>query len=157
ASASGRAIVERRPVFVEDAHDFGFAGARHLARAMGYRSQLMIPMLRGDTPVGVLALVWQERHPLPSEQLPVLQAFADQAVIAIENARLVRALQESNESLAAAHAEVSETLERQTATSEILRVISASPTDVQPVFEALAAHAARLCSAADVIILRRDG
>ncbi len=156
-SASGRAIIERRSVFIEDGQETAFPAARHLARAMGYRSQLMIPMLRGDTPVGVLALVWQERRALPSAQLPALQTFADQAVIAIENARLFRELHERNESLTEAHAQVSEALERQTATSEILRVISASPTDVQPVFDAVAAHAARLCRAEDAMLLRVAG
>src|SRR5262249_48948082 len=77
------------------------------------------------------------------------QTFADQAVIAIENARLFTELQEKNRAL-------SESLEQQTATSEILRVISSSPTDVHPVFDAVAQSAARLCEAYDVVILRRE-
>src|SRR5262249_16388962 len=87
----------------------------------------------------------------------LLKTFADQAVIAIENVRLFTELQGKNKALTTAHAQVSESLEQQTATAEILRVISSSPTDVQPVFHAVAQSAARLCEAFDVTVWRRDG
>src|SRR5207249_2306389 len=90
------------------------------------------------------------------EQIELLKTFADQAVIAIANVRLFTELQQKNEALTQAHAQVSEALEQQTATSEILRVISSSPTDVQPVFESLVTSAARLCGANDLLLLIRD-
>ncbi|HEU5310886.1 MAG TPA: GAF domain-containing protein, partial [Candidatus Eisenbacteria bacterium] len=114
------------------------------------------PLLREDTAIGVIVIRRTEVKPFSEGQIALLQTFADQAVIALENVRMFQELEEKNQALTEAHAQVSETLERQTATSEILRVISSSPTDVHPVFEALAAHAARLCGAGDVIILRRD-
>src|SRR5262249_21783808 len=80
-----------------------------------------------------------------------------QAVIAIENVRLFTELQEKNHALTQAHAQVTEALEQQTATSEILKVISSSPTDVQPVFDAIAANAARLCDAVNGLVSRFDG
>jgi GAF domain-containing protein/CheY-like chemotaxis protein len=149
-SASGQAILERRPVFVADAQNSPLAGVRNLARAMGYRSQLMVPMLRQETALGVIALVWQEAHEVPPDQLSLLQTFADQAVIAIENARLFAELGSRNRDL-------TEALDRQTATAAILQVISSSPTDVQPVLDAVAESAASLCSASDALIHRVEG
>jgi two-component system, NtrC family, sensor kinase len=90
-------------------------------------------------------------------QIELLKTFVEQALIAIENVRLFTELQDKNRSLTEAHAQVTEALEQQTATSEILRVISASPTDVQPVFETMAANALRLCNAATSAVFRFDG
>ena len=123
---------------------------RASARARGYRSQLVVPMLRDNEPMGTLAVTRREAGAFGDEEVALLQTFADQAVIAIENARLFNELQARNAALA-------EALEQQTATSEILRVISSSPTDVQPVLDAVAEAAARLCSANDAIIRRVDG
>jgi signal transduction histidine kinase len=114
-------------------------------------------MLREGRPIGAITIWRSAVGPFSDQHVTLLQTFADQAVIAVENARLVRELEEKNQAVTDAHARATQALEEQTATSEILRVISASPTDVQPVFDALAAHAARLCDAADVIILRLDG
>jgi signal transduction histidine kinase/putative methionine-R-sulfoxide reductase with GAF domain len=156
-SASGQAILERRAVFIEDAQNSQVGRVRDLAHTMGYRSLLMVPMLRQDAAVGVIALVWQDAQVLPSEQLPLLQTFADQAVIAIENVRLFTELQEKNLVITEAHAQVTEALEQQTATNDILRVISSSPTDIEPVLEAVAKSAARFCGADDAVILQLDG
>jgi GAF domain-containing protein len=149
-SASGQAIMERRAVFVADAQNSPLPRVRDLARSMGYRCQLMVPMLRQETALGVIALVWQEARELPPDQLTLLETFADQAVIAIENARLFRELEVRNRDL-------TEALDQQTATSEILRVISSSPTDVQPVLDAVAESAARLCGATDALIHLVEG
>jgi two-component system, NtrC family, sensor kinase len=88
--------------------------------------------------------------PFSERQMELLRIFADQAVIAIENVRLFKELEARNRDL-------TETLEQQTATAEILRVISRSPTDVQPVFDAIAANAARLCNAVNGLVIRFDG
>src|SRR2546428_7127923 len=114
-------------------------------------------MIRGGPVIGVIAVPRAEADGLSDNQIKLVQTFADQAVIAIENVRLFTELQEKNRALTQAHAQVSESLEQQTATSEILRVISSSPTDVQPVFDAAAESAARLCEAYDAAIFRLDG
>src|SRR5262249_26808636 len=96
------------------------------------------------TPVGAIALARQEPGGFSERQVALIQTFADQAVIAIENVQLFTELQEKNRALTQAHAQVTEALEKQTATAEILRVISGSQTDVQPVFDAIIRSAVRL-------------
>ncbi len=91
------------------------------------------------------------------QQITLLETFADQAVIAIENVRLFTELQEKNRALTAAHAQISETLEQQTATAEILQVISRSPTDAQPVFDTIVRSAVRLCDAVRSNVQLFDG
>src|SRR5262249_36045221 len=90
-------------------------------------------------------------------QVQLLETFADQAVIAIENVRLFTELQEKNSALTQAHAQVTESLEQQTATADILRVIASSPTDLQSVLDTMAESAADACDAYDASILRLDG
>src|SRR5262249_3075034 len=117
---------------------------------VGVRTFLSTPMLREGTPIGLINMRRLEVRPFSDRQIKLLETFADQAVIAIENVRLFKELQERNRDL-------TEALEQQTATSEILRVIASSPTDLQPVLDAVVQSAARLCEARDVQLLRVDG
>jgi GAF domain-containing protein len=140
-----RAVVHSRDVLTDPR-----TAAPDIARALGYHSYLAVPMLRESQPIGGITVCRAEAEPFSSEQIKLLQTFADQAVIAIENVRLFTELEKRNR-------EMTEALEQQTATSEILRVIASSPTDIQPVFAAVAASAARLCDAFDATIFQIDG
>ena len=116
----------------------------------GFRTVLSVPMFRDGNPIGVIAVTREEGRPFTPQQIALLRTFADQAVIAIENVRLFQELQERNRDL-------TEALDQQTATGEILRVISSSPTDVQPVFEAIVRSAVALCEGVNGAVHRFDG
>ena len=136
---SGRAVLERSVVQVHDLlEDPEYP--RDLALAGGWRSALSVPMLRDGHPIGAINVIRAEPTPFSAKQMALLQTFADQAVIAIENARLFDAEKTRTK-------ELSEALEYQTATSEVLNVISRSPNEVQPVLDCIVASAARLCEA----------
>jgi len=151
-TVAGRVIVTRQPVLIQDIErEEGVpALSRRMIVALETRSQVTIPMLRAGEPIGAMTLGWAEPSAFDQQQIRLLQTFADQAVIAIENVRLFTELEHRNK-------ELSESLEQQTATSEILRVISQSPTDVQPVFDTIAKNARRLCTADSASVLRLDG
>src|SRR5260370_30985017 len=104
----------------------------------------------GDELMGVIVIYMVEGRPFTENQVALMETLADQAAIAIENARLLTELQAKN-------ADLTEALEQQTATSEILRVISSSPTDGQPVCNAIAEAAMRLCGAASSLVTTFDG
>jgi GAF domain-containing protein len=139
----GRVVQKGRVVRVGDtladaAYDKAFATAlRNRRRILG------VPLLQGGKPIGAITVGWPTPGPILKHHEELLRTFADQAVIAIENARLFN--------------ETREALERQTATAEILRVISQSPTDTEPVFEAIVASAVRLCTGSFGAMLRIDG
>ncbi len=116
------------------------AGMRELARQRGYRSMLFVPLLRDGTPIGVIAVTRVEPGPFVEHHVQLLQTFADQAVIAIENVRLFDEVQARTRDL-------EESLQQQTATADVLKVISASPGELEPVFQALLANAVHLCEA----------
>jgi GAF domain-containing protein len=157
-TVSGRAILDAGAVHVEDltiAPDFS-EGQERAAR-WGHRTTLAVPLLRESRAIGALMIRRAEVRPFSDRQIAMLQTFADQAVIAIENVRLFKELQQKNEALTQAHAQVTEALEQQTATSEILRVISRSQTDVQPVFDTIVSSAVRLCDGLFSALYRFDG
>ena len=108
-----------------------------------------VPLMREDSVIGVISIRRLEVHPFSEKQIELVKTFADQAVIAIENVRLFKELQARN-------AEINEALKQQTATAEILRVISSSPTDIQPVLNAVAENATRVCEAADAGVMLID-
>jgi two-component system, NtrC family, sensor kinase len=155
-SVAGRAVSERRTIHVEDLRalpeaEFPEMQARARERAYaGHRTYLATPLLREGIPLGTIVIRRAEARPFSDKQIALLQTFADQAVIAIENVRLFT-------ELGARNRELTEALEQQTATAEILRVISGSPTDLAPVFESILANATRLCEANLGTLFRYDG
>ena len=148
-SPSGRAIFEGDVVHIPDAEQDRDLSPE-VVRAAGAGSFLAVPMLREGRPVGTIGVSRAEVGPFPPEQIELLKTFAAQAVIAIENVRLFQELQVRNRDL-------TEALEQQTATSEILRVISSSPTELQPIFDAIAESAVRLCAGLYSSVVRYDG
>jgi GAF domain-containing protein/CheY-like chemotaxis protein/anti-sigma regulatory factor (Ser/Thr protein kinase) len=147
-SGTGRAAVERRTIHIHDAQadpEYNYG-----AEVDSIRTVLAIPMLRAGELLGVIVIYRHEVLPFTDGQIGLMETFADQAAIAIENARLLTELQTKN-------ANLTEALEQQTATSEILRVISSSPTDVRPVFDAIVASAVRLCGGRHGTLYRRYG
>src|SRR5262249_44005297 len=142
---SGRAVIDRQTIHVHDitvAED-EFPYTRTLGIPRGIRTFLATPLLCKGDPIGAIVIRRTEVCPFSKKQIALLKIFADQAVIAIENVRLFNELKES--------------LEQQTATSEILGVIASSPTDIQPVLDTIAENAARLCEATDAAINLREG
>jgi signal transduction histidine kinase/HAMP domain-containing protein/putative methionine-R-sulfoxide reductase with GAF domain len=145
-SATGRAVIDRALIHIEDlaaAPEEEFPIGRELQRRFGHRAILSVPLMREDRAIGAIALWRMEARRFSDKQIALIKTFADQAAIAIENVRLFNATKEA--------------LEQQTAISEILRVISSSPTDVQPVLDAIAERVARLCDASSASMYLTDG
>jgi transcriptional regulator with GAF, ATPase, and Fis domain len=143
---SGRAILDRQTIHVNDISehfDSEYPDARPLQKSYPTRTVLATPLLREGVPIGAILIRRREVRPFTEKQIALLKTFADQAVIAIENVRLFQELKES--------------LEQQTATSEILGVIASSPTDLQPVLDAIAQRAARVCGSDDATIRLLEG
>jgi signal transduction histidine kinase len=152
-----RAILTRSIVHIPDIREDPEYELQALARANDFGCVLSVPMLRDGHPIGAITVGRDVARPFSNEQIELLKTFGDQAVIAIENVRLFTELQEKNRALTEAHAQVTESLDQQTATSEILRVISSSPTDIQPVFSAIVKSATRLSGAEAGHLFRFDG
>jgi GAF domain-containing protein len=150
-NVSARAVIDRTVVHLSDIRqqpDFGISG--QLSEALKFRAILSVPMVRDGSVIGAITVARAGAGAFSENQVAVLKTFADQAVIAIENVRLFKELQASNRELTTA-------LDQQTATSEILRAISGSPTDVQPVFDTIVQSAARLCRASHAAVFLTDG
>jgi GAF domain-containing protein len=158
--ASGRAVIERRTIHIDDiaehADEYPIAAAlasRGVAAGSGkmlWRANLVVPLMREGEAIGVIGLRRTEPVPFSEGQIELLKTFSDQAVIAIENARLFDEVQAKTRDL-------TEALEHQTATSEVLAAISRSPTEVQPVLDAIARSATELCGATSGGVDRFDG
>jgi signal transduction histidine kinase len=149
-SVAGRTLMEARPVQIADVLVDPEYTVTLAARTGGFRTLLGVPLMREGTPIGVLTLQRNIVQPFTDKQIELLMAVADQAVIAIENTRLFEAEQASKR-------ELQESLEYQTATAEVLNVISHSPIDAQPVFDAIAESARRLCDGYRSAVYRFDG
>src|SRR5262245_21358647 len=148
----GRSVVDCKTAHVHDvtSESDEFPEGQAIARRIGVRTLLSVPLLREKEAIGTLLLRRTEVRPFTQKQIELAKTFADQAVIAIENVRLFEAEQERTQ-------ELSETLERQTATSEVLQVISSSPGTLEPVFETILANATRICEAAFGSMLLVEG
>jgi GAF domain-containing protein len=142
---TGTAILDQREIDLADAHEPPkelTVGARNLL-AGGYRAMTVMPMMRGNETIGALNVIRRNPGLLSDKQRELLRTFANQAVIAIENTRLFNELRES--------------LQQQTATADVLKVISSSPGDMKPVFEAMLTNALRICQAKFGHLLLYDG
>jgi GAF domain-containing protein len=138
----GRSICDKEPVHVTDLQNAGaeFPLGRELALKWGHRTILGVPLIREGHALGTILVRRTEVRPFEDKHIALLKTFADQAAIAIENTRLLNELRERTDDL-------SEALEQQTATSDVLRVISSSPSELTPVFQTMLANATRLCEA----------
>ena len=144
-SVAGRAILERKPIHVIDlqAESEDFPEGSAMARRFGHRTTASVPLLREGVAVGTLQIRRTGVNPFTKKQITLLETFAAQAVIAIENARLLSELRES--------------LQQQTATADVLKVISHSAFDLQSVLDTLVKSATQLCEAYDCVISLREG
>jgi two-component system NtrC family sensor kinase len=149
-SAAARSIVSGAVEEIPDVlADVDYAHSSY-AKIMHYRSIVAVPMLKDGRPIGAIAVPRSQIGRFPERQIQLLQTFADQAVIAIENVRLFEAEQQRTR-------ELSESLDQQTATSEVLRVISTSAGELRPIFDAMLLNAVRLCEAKFAMLFLYEG
>jgi len=147
---SARAILTRAPVHIHDIMSDPYYDREHAAAAGEWRRMLGVPMLREGVPLGAIVAAWSEAGAIPKQHEDLLKVFAAQAVIAIENVRLFDEVHKRT-------ADLTESLEQQSATADVLRVISSSPGELEPVFQAMLENATRICEAKFGDIFRFDG
>ncbi|WP_245471790.1 GAF domain-containing protein [Bradyrhizobium nanningense] len=150
STVTGRAVLERRPVQVLDVAADPEYSLRESTTMAGQRTALAVPLLRENEPIGAIVIARRRVQPFTEKQIELVTTFADQAVIAIENVRLLEQLQTRTRDL-------SEALMYQTGSADILRVIASSPTEVGPVLKAIVESACGLCEAYDALVVLRDG
>src|SRR5262244_278377 len=148
----GRAVIEQRTIHIADilAEGDEYPEGRKNALQTGYRTALAVPLVHAGDAIGVIFIRRDEVRPFTERQIELVKIFADQAVIAIENTRLFEEVQARTK-------ELQHSLDRQTATSEVLGVISRSPNEVQPVLDTIVATAQRLCQAERAIVWGLEG
>jgi GAF domain-containing protein len=149
-TCAGRVLLEGRTVHIPDRAADPEYQAGETVTAGGNRAMLGVPLLREGLPIGVFTLIRSTARPFTEKQIELAATFADQAVIAIENVRLFEAEQQRTR-------ELSESLEQQTATSEVLKVISSSPGELEPVFNAMLENATRICEAKFGVLFLYEG
>ncbi len=143
----GRAAMTRKVARIDDALADQLYEKKEDAKVEGNRSMIGVPLLRDGEPVVVIGLGRRRVDPFDEREIELAATFAAQAVIAIENARLLNELRQRTTDLSERTADLTESLEQQTATSEVLQVVSSSPGDLQPVFDAMLEKAVRICDA----------
>ncbi len=161
-SPPGRVVTTGLPVQVPDVLTDPFISARpelrdSMVELGGVRATLNLPLLRDGAVVGIFVIYRAEPGVFPDKQVALLEGFAAQAVIAMENARLLHELRARTEELAARNSAFSEQIDHQSATIDVLKAMSASPGDAQPVFEQIIRRARQLCSANSASIFSFDG
>jgi GAF domain-containing protein len=149
-SAAARSILSGTVEEIPDIHADHDYEHGHTAKIMAYRSIVAVPMLKDGRPIGAIAMARSQTGRFPDRQVELLKTFADQAVIAIENTRLFDEVQ-------ARSRELSESLQQQTATADVLKIISSSPGELEPVFQNLLSNARRLCAADFGLMFQYDG
>jgi GAF domain-containing protein len=156
-TVTGRTLLERQTVQIADITtdpEYALSAAASVGKI---RTVIGVPLLREGDPIGVMQLARSRNEPFAERQIELIRTFADQAAIAIENARLLNELRQLTADLSQRTTDLTEALEQQTATSEVLKVISSSPADLQPVFDTMLANTTRLCEATHGHVWTFDG
>jgi GAF domain-containing protein len=149
-SAVGRVMLDGQLVHIVDTLAEPQSSLARTAEVLKVRTLLSVPLLREGTPIGALSVMREVQSPFTEQQIALVATFADQAAIAMENTRLLNELRQRTDDL-------TESLEQQTATSEVLKVISGSPGDLEPVFQTMLGNATRICEAKFGVMVLREG